>query len=277
MAEFHFPSHRQPRPLKAEILYWVLNRPEPGSSYARHCHPFWQIEIIRAGEPALETDRRSVTLGEGDMVLIPPYLEHCLRYPDPGIAYCSVKCEVEGLAARPQSIRIVQLAKFPFLRQALDDLLGNVRKVSPDKLTIAANLLNALLTIHYSPGSLQEPGTRLRRAVQDQINQNSGARLSAEEIARRLGYSRNHLSQLFHREAGMTLKSYIDRAVCRNAEKLIVYSAMNISEIGDALGFDSVYSFSRFFKRINGESPTDYKQHSLRSQGNESPKSPGFR
>jgi AraC-like DNA-binding protein len=156
-------------------------------------------------------------------------------------------------------------------------LLGNVRQVSPDKLIIATNLLTALLTIHYAPGDLQEESTRLRRSVQDQINQNSGARLGAEEIARRLGYSRNHLSALFHREAGETLKSFIDRAVCRNAEKLIVYSAMNISEIGDALGFDSVYSFSRFFKRINGKSPTDFKQLAALSGGDASQKSPGFR
>ena len=277
MAEFHFPSHQQPRPVKADILYWVLNEADAGSSYARHCHPFWQIEIIRAGEPVLETSRKSVTLHEGDMLIIPPYLEHCLRYPEAGIAYCSVKCEVEGLAGRPQSIRIVKLSEYPFLRQALEDLLGNVRQVSPDKLIIAANLLTALLTIHYAPGDLQEESTRLRRAVQDQINQNSGARLAAEEIARRLGYSRNHLSALFHREAGETLKSFIDRAVCRNAEKLIVYSAMNISEIGDALGFDSVYSFSRFFKRINGKSPTDFKQLAARSGGDASQKSPGFR
>lgn len=269
MAQFHFPSHHEPQQLKASILYWVLNDPAPGSSYARHCHPFWQIEIIRAGEPVLEVGRESLTLREGDMAFIPPYLEHSLLYPEAGIDYCSVKCEVEGLREYEPSLRIIKMSQFPYLRLTLEDLLGNVQEVSPAKLIIATNLITALLALHYASGGLQEPGMRLRRAVQDQINQNSGARLGAEEIARRLGYSRNHLSLLFRREAGETLKSFVDRAVCRNAEKLIHYSAMNISEIGDALNFDSVYSFSRFFKRINGKSPTQFKQQALRSDMND--------
>jgi AraC-like DNA-binding protein len=276
MAQFHFPSHREPRPVKATILYWVLNTPEAGSSYTRHCHPFWQIEIIRAGEPELTANREAVRLRAGDMVFIPPFLNHRLLYPSAGTDYCSIKCEVEGLGEKARPIRIAKLEEYPFLRSALDEILGNIRQVTPDKLIIATNLLTAMLTIQYAPGGLGEASSRLRRAVQDQINQNSGARLAAEEIARRLGYSRNHLSVLFRREAGETLKSYIDRAVCRNAEKLIIYSAMNISEIADALGFDSVYTFSRFFKRINGRSPTEFKQRALPDREEDVRTAPGF-
>ena len=59
-------------------------------------------------------------------------------------------------------------------------------------------------------------------------------------------------------------------AICRRNEQ-------KLNEIGDALGFDSVYSFSRFFKRINGKSPTDFKQLAASSGGDASQKSPGFR
>jgi len=267
MAQFHFPSHQEPQPVKVTILYWVLNRPEPGSSYARHCHPFWQIEIVQAGEPVLEAESGSTTLRRDDMVFIPPYVEHCLRYPAEGIAYCSVKCEVEGVESRESMVRFVKLTDFPHLRRVLEGFLGNIREVTPDKLIIATSLIAAILTIQYASSSPAEPDMRLRRLVQDQINQNSGARLDAEEIARRLGYSRNHLSMLFHRETGETLKSFIDHAVCRNAEKLIRYSAMNISEIGDALNFHSIYSFSRFFKRIKGISPVDFRRQALDSEG----------
>ena len=269
MPQFHFPSYSEPPAIKANILYWVLNRPAPGLSYAKHYHPFWQIEIIQAGKLEMGVDGETITLQAEDIVFIPPFLEHSLHYPSAGIAYCSVKLDVEGLVDSNRSNRIVKLAEPAFLYHDLEALLGNVRQVTPAKLIIATNLLSALLTIHYTPctGTAKDLETPLRRSVQDLITQNSGSILSAEEIARRLGYSCNYLSALFHREAGQTLKSFIDRMVCHNAQKLIIHSAMNINEIGDALGFNSVYSFSRFFKRITGRSPTDFRHHTLHSGG----------
>ncbi len=35
---------------------------------------------------------------------------------------------------------------------------------------------------------------------------------------------------------------------------------MSISEIYEALGFDNIYSFSRFFKNMCGSSPTAYRK-----------------
>jgi len=72
------------------------------------------------------------------------------------------------------------------------------------------------------------------------------------------GYSENYFSTLFKNSLGSGFKQYVDFVRFRRAEHMMIMSDMNVSEIADTLGFDSVQNFSRSFKRIVGSTPTEY-------------------
>jgi len=44
------------------------------------------------------------------------------------------------------------------------------------------------------------------------------------------------------------------------AKRELVYTSMTISQISDQLGFSEPAYFSRFFKRMTGQSPKDFRQ-----------------
>ncbi|MBR0326200.1 MAG: helix-turn-helix transcriptional regulator, partial [Clostridia bacterium] len=53
--------------------------------------------------------------------------------------------------------------------------------------------------------------------------------------------------------------------ICRieTAKNLLLSGNLSVSEVGDAVGFSSVYSFSRAFKKHAGLSPTDFTQNAI--------------
>jgi AraC-like DNA-binding protein len=264
MAFFHSPRNNSFGPLEVNILYWEFNHPQGGTNFSMHCHPFWQIEIIKSGQPRLNTVQAPVQLKEKDIIVIPPFLQHGFSYPRSGIEYYSFKLEVKGLKPPETQVRLRKSQETVLLEQVLDTLLAENMDIRHSKAILVKNLLTALLEIQRVSADPEESKSPLVDTVEKLIRQHSTTRISVNALARELGYSRNHLSILFRQEVGLPLKSFIDHFICSTAESLLLYSEMNVSEIAYSLSFCNVHTFSRFFKRISGRSPTAFKKHMLR-------------
>ncbi len=78
------------------------------------------------------------------------------------------------------------------------------------------------------------------------------------DISRHLGYSYSYISSVFSEEMGMTLKVYVDNKKIEYAKSLL-YKGAVITDVAEAMGYDSVHTFSRVFKRKTGMSPTVYR------------------
>lgn len=65
---------------------------------------------------------------------------------------------------------------------------------------------------------------------------------------------------LFSMEFACTPLQYRNRLLLTKAEFLLCDGELTVTEISEILGFDSVAYFSRFFKKNNGCSPTDFQR-----------------
>jgi len=81
-----------------------------------------------------------------------------------------------------------------------------------------------------------------------------------EEMARLAGYSPSRFSAVYKDTYGTTPIADLIFARIKNAKLLLRYSSMRISEIADAVGFSSLYYFSRHFKKLCGTSPSEYRE-----------------
>ncbi len=80
------------------------------------------------------------------------------------------------------------------------------------------------------------------------------------ELAARLCMSEGHLRRLYYRATGAGLGQHILFRRLHRAGQLLHSTDMSITGIGNATGFNSVYAFSRAFKRYTQRTPTDFRK-----------------
>lgn len=92
------------------------------------------------------------------------------------------------------------------------------------------------------------------------IENSIGQRMTVKGVAREIAIDDRYLYNLFVKYEGIPPKEYIDRCIIGNACALLTGSGMSISEIARRLGFEEVCTFSKFFKKRTGVSPTEYRK-----------------
>ncbi|ALJ04930.1 AraC family transcriptional regulator [Pseudalgibacter alginicilyticus] len=77
--------------------------------------------------------------------------------------------------------------------------------------------------------------------------------------AEKLGISGQRLNQILKDKLKLTAKQIIQQRQITEAKRRIVRSEITTKELAFKLGFDSISSFSRFFKKHTGMSPSEFK------------------
>lgn len=226
-----------------------------------HAHKFWQLEIVTRHHVAytmLNEERQ--LLSAGDMLLIPPDLEHEFVYEPPGAAWITLKFERSPADCLQ---REVTLRKSLFTEKFTASLLAMVTGtiLRPYEKRFVEGMLEALFMYLESEEADQteDAPSQLIRTVTDMVRERNGKPISVDEIAQELSYTRSHISKLFRQLTGESLKSFIDRIRLDKAKEMLRYSEFNISYITEELGFKDIFTFSRFFKRMTGVNPRQYR------------------
>ncbi len=81
--------------------------------------------------------------------------------------------------------------------------------------------------------------------------------------AKRLGYSQSTLSRACSAAEGRPAKTVIDRRIVLEAQRILVHSSASVAEIGHQLGFSEPTNFVKFFRRIVGTTPADFRTQRL--------------
>lgn len=97
------------------------------------------------------------------------------------------------------------------------------------------------------------------KPVFDLIEDHLGADLRIETLAAALRLPVDAFSRAFARSTGLSPKAYLNRRLNQEAIKLLIRSDALIKEVADELRFADEYYFSRFFKKLNGVPPVDYR------------------
>ena len=80
-----------------------------------------------------------------------------------------------------------------------------------------------------------------------------------EFYAGEIGLSREHLSKTISAQSGKTASSWIDEALLSRIKILLRHSDLTSAEISDRLNFPAPSHFARFFKRLTGMTPKEYR------------------
>ncbi|WP_242894390.1 helix-turn-helix domain-containing protein [Actinomadura litoris] len=91
------------------------------------------------------------------------------------------------------------------------------------------------------------------------INERFRERLTVEEMALSVRYSRGHLTREFRRVTGMTPARFLQAVRIREARKLLLTSSLGVREVAARVGYSSAGTFSATFKDTVGLPPSRYR------------------
>ena len=157
------------------------------------------------------------------------------------------------------------------LERARVKFSGQIRKtweqnplIPPDKynaivrlLTFFAEQLSALANQLVLEQQNAEPP--LVQKARDYIDKHKGEALSLADVAKAAGASVFHFCKVFHRSTGLTFTDYVARVRLEDARSRLLNPNLRISEIAYDVGFQSLTQFNRTFKRVFGQSPTEFR------------------
>lgn len=91
------------------------------------------------------------------------------------------------------------------------------------------------------------------------VNQHSHQERQLAFYADKLFLTQRYLGTLIKHESGKTAKEWIDKAVMTDAQVLLKHSDKTIAEISNELSFANPSFFCKYFRRLMGLSPQEYR------------------
>ncbi|WP_125154600.1 response regulator transcription factor [Clostridium rectalis] len=176
---------------------------------------------------------------------------------------------MDGIAAaeiiknKNESIRIVMLTayeEFALIHKALsigvnDYLLKPIKDLE---------LLNSLQVQINSIKNEKNKFNKLNKAllpVLEYINENHGEDITLEKAASISNLSIYYFSKLFKKEMGMTFITYVTKFKIGRAKELLKNTDVPIVQIASQLGYYECGYFTKVFKKIEGITPSEYRNH----------------
>lgn len=107
------------------------------------------------------------------------------------------------------------------------------------------------------PGNLRM--FKVTEIIGQYIQENYMFDISMQDVAKRLNYSEAYFCKLFKQCFGKNFTTYLTEYRVTEAKKLLEQPTVNVREVGRAVGYGDSNYFAKVFKRITGQSPTEYR------------------
>jgi YesN/AraC family two-component response regulator len=103
------------------------------------------------------------------------------------------------------------------------------------------------------------------RRAKEYIQQHQSEELSLGQVSKAVNTSTYYFCKMFKKYAGLNFTDYLARVRIEKARNLLLNPNLRVSEIAYEVGFQSLTHFNRVFKKILGQSPTEYRAQLLRN------------
>ena len=117
-------------------------------------------------------------------------------------------------------------------------------------------LINALKNYGFKSTKSEKQMQKTIGLLYENINKN----INLESIAVEVGMSYSLFRKTFTRYTGLSPNQYFLKLKLSKSLDLLRYSDLQVKEIGDLLGFDTIQYFTRFIKQKTGKSPGSFRK-----------------
>lgn len=213
--------------------------------------------LIEKGSCVYTAQGRTIHLSPGSLIYLPLGSRHEMRVLDGGLEFTRIDFTLRDAAGEiiimsPTPLLIAEnVGNFctdciESLTKSFSETVDNFKNIS-----LLCSLLSEICT------ELNLGHSKIAPAI-SYINENYLKPIDPDHLAELCTMSRSQMYRLFKEETGATPVEYRNRLRVEKARLLLVENEYSVGEIALNLGFESIYYFSRVFKKHTGVSPTHY-------------------
>ncbi|PZF82499.1 AraC family transcriptional regulator [Jiangella anatolica] len=236
-----------------------------------HWHDYYELCLVLSGTAEHVLNGEPLTIGAGSAFLLSPADLHELRVlgPEPLDCYNTViepaLMERQLAALGPASVH-----GFPWRADDFGGAGPDLRRLRAEceeprlGSSLLVEALVAGLVVELARRCDVGSGPRVRRpAGEDQlrdavlfVDRHFREPITLADVAARAHLSANYFSERFRQFTGTPFQLYLQERRLRFARSLLAASALSVSEVCHASGFNSLSHFGRAYRRRYGAAPS---------------------
>ncbi len=270
------------------LFYMEFNK---DFEYPGEKHDFWEMVYIDQGEVICTADKNNFVLKSGEIVFHKPNEFHNLksnRVNPPNVSIITFECNSPEINYFEGKIFKLSPDERSILSQLFNEGLScfkmddennpliqrmTIKESAPfGSSQMTKNLLEMFLILLRRNKAIATKEQRNNliidgiavsehvKEVLDIINCNIYSILSIKEICKQLNISKSYLKKIFSQYYKGGIIHYYNSLKIKEAKKLLRENNLTITQISEALCFESPQYFSKCFKKFTNKTPTQYKK-----------------
>ena len=239
---------------------------------APHRHSFFEMHLFLRGSAVYQAREAEHTVQEGELLFLGKevphqYLDGSQEWDKISLAF-DITSRSSTTAARTQkvlSFSDVLVTRYdPALLTSFNDILNEadaqetcyLETIKAKLVTIIIALIRILAARQPQTAADKPPSIDSRIAEIDAYVQSHMQELvTLADIARHIHISTKQINRILQRDFSLSGRDYIDRIKCEQAKDLLLHTDMPLEEIATSIGYANVFSFNKFFRRVEGLPP----------------------
>lgn len=267
------------------VFYIDHKKIPPGAGMkADHYHDFLEIYYFLGGKMNYFIGNKTYKVKKFDMIFIDKFTYHRTIYRENDVRERILISFYDDVLSTIDDIRVydklshlfeIKKASFPaeFNKKLVDNFINRIlpsyyKTGSPvSQMKARVLFLELLLEIVEAAeeGVLIEdtsdvsPAERRVTEVINYINSNYQGNITLNALSKHFYVSKYYLCHIFKDITGVSIIDFINKKRLAEAERMLKYSNLNITEISEAVGFNSVNHFIGLFKNNYSCTPRNFR------------------
>ena len=246
-------------------------------------HPFYELVYVNAGKLRISSEDYAGELSRGQMIIHRADEEHsltCTEGSEPSVIIIGFECdssEIDAFSSSPLSLgdaaikRLAEIVKEgrnvfkpPYNTPVYDMKKKKHQPLGAEQLLrLSLESFLLLLLREYPAADGAEDKSEAPAAIHEVVSYVSAnylERMTIDELAFLFKTNRATLCREFKRETGETLVSFVNAKKIARAKEKILSSHKTFTQIAEEMNFESIHYFTRFFKKMTGVTPKEFRQ-----------------
>lgn len=241
-----------------KLILSGITYPDPDYGIYRKCSDVYVAEYVVSGSGTVICNGESFRIKKGDAYILPQGAEH-KYYSDKKDPWEKKWINATGkLCEKLTDIYgIGNTVHFPNadIEDLFDELFGYLTQNPRDCEIHNFTAVIFHRIIQRLAACTEKKPIGIAADIKSYIDGNIYAKINANSVAEKFGFSVSQLGRLFKKEYGTTVYSYILEQKITAAEKLLQNSSLSLKETADMLNFTDEHYFSNIFKKKRGIPP----------------------